>query len=1364
MRNTTLAILLVLCLCSALPVWAQFTAAGTIVGTVTDPSNAVIGAAQITLTDAATGNKRVATSNETGHYTFTDVTPGHYKVLVTKDGFATSETTITVTVGVTRSMNFVLQVGAANTVVEVQSTANELQTTNATIGNEISGVALDSLPSLNRDVSTFVELQPGVSPDGSVAGTMVDQSSFQLDGGNNTNDMDGSMSVYTTTFAGDPTGGVANGSLFAAAGPTGVMPTPADSVEEFKVNTAGQTADFNSSSGAQVQMVTRRGGNAWHGSAYEYYLDNKWSANTWDNNFNGVAVPNWHRSRFGFRVGGPLLPKMLGGKTYIFVNYEGYRWPDSETITKAVPSAAMRLGLLTFGKTTYNLNNAPVTYNGVTYAANANCNLITVSGVCDPGQGSGPIGINPTVQSMWNTYMPLPNVSSPGSCGPRCDGVNVLGFSANLAIPQNSNFGVARIDHDFGDKWHFNSSYRYFKLTAATDDQIDIGGFFKGDKLGVPASQSSDPQTPWYYVAGLTTNISSNFTNDFHYSFLRNWWQWGRAGDTPQSSVLGGALEPFGEDKTQVLAPYNVNTQQTRTRFWDGKDHYMRDDLSLLKGNHLFQFGGAYQHNFNWHQRTDNGGGINYQPVYQLGIKSGPGISMAGFTTPAGASSADFGRDYAAALGIVSISQQVYTRTGTNLALNPPLTPAFDQSTIPYYNVYFSDTWHLKPTFTLTYGMGWTLEMPPVERDGKQIELVDESNQIISTESYLRSRQQAALQGQVYNPTVGFNLVGNTENGRKYPYDPFYGAFSPRIAAAWNPKPDSGILRTIFGNGETVIRGGYGRIYGRLNGVDLVLVPLLGTGLLQPVQCIDPLINQTCAGTGGSNPSTAFRIGINGNTAPLPAALPTLPQPLFPGINGVAAGAGEALDPRFRPNNVDTINLSIQRQLTRSVTIEAGYIGRLIHNEYQPININSVPYMMTKGGQRFDKAYANTVLQYCGGVQGLAGGGCTADATKVQPQPFFEAALSGTGYCTGFANCTQAVVANEGINGTGNLTFANVWSLYSDLDAGILGDGSSLGHDGFNFPRSMMNTPLPGAAPCPNSTDPTPCGASGQLTSGIGVNTSIGYGNYNGAFVSLKMSDWRGLTTQSNFTWSKALNTGATYQATSAATVADPFDLRTGYGVSGADRKFVYNLFFVYQPPFYKGQEGVKGHVLGGWTLAPIFTAGTGVPMILGTINGGGQAFGEGDSSNFFVNGESENAIPMAPLHGGVHYNFNGKDPINGSFPNLFADPTAAYNSIRQPILGYDKTDGGWGFVRGLGYWNVDLSLKKNINLTERFNLEAQVVFSNIFNHVMFYDPGFGGIASNDYLDTSSGPPSFGTLPGQGNTPRTMEFGLRLNF
>ena len=104
-----------------------------------------------------------------------------------------------------------LQVGGSNVVVEVTAVGNELQTMNSTIGNTVNAAALENLPSIGRDVNSFIELQPGVAPDGSVAGAVVDQNYFGLDGGNNTNDMDGAGSVYTAgvqkNTVGDPTGG-----------------------------------------------------------------------------------------------------------------------------------------------------------------------------------------------------------------------------------------------------------------------------------------------------------------------------------------------------------------------------------------------------------------------------------------------------------------------------------------------------------------------------------------------------------------------------------------------------------------------------------------------------------------------------------------------------------------------------------------------------------------------------------------------------------------------------------------------------------------------------------------------------------------------------------------------------------------------------------------------------------------------------------------------------------------------------------------------------------------------------------------------------------------------------------------------------
>jgi len=982
----------------------------------------------------------------------------------------------------------------------------------------------------------------------------------------------------------------------------------------------------------------------------------------------------------------------------------------------------------------YNLSNAPQTNpcnpSGPMLAPSQDCTKTAANptGACDP-RG---LGVNALVLQMWNKYMP-PSNEPADQCGlALCDGLNVLGFIGNMAVPQSDNFGVVRLDHDFGNKWHFMSSYRYYHLVSATTDQIDIGGFFPGDKLGVPSSVSTAPQVPWYLVAALTTNISNNVTNDIHYSFLRNYWSWSRAGDTIQLPGLGGALEPFGESHYSVLAPYNVNTQQTRTRFWDGKDQMIRDDVTWIKGRHTIQFGGTYQHNFNWHERTDNGGGINYQPVYQLGTTSGAGIDMTNYVPAAVGSAKNWGRDYAAMLGIVSVAQIAYTRTGSDLTLNPPLTPAFDKSTIPYYNLYVGDSWHMKPSFTLTYGLGWTLEMPPVEAQGKQIVLVDSNNKPIDLQNYLNARENAALAGQVYNPQVGFTLVGNSAGHPKYPYNPYYKSFSPRVAAAWNPNFDSGLLGDVFGQNKTVVRGGYSRIYGRLNGVDLVLVPLLGTGLIQPVQCIGALSNGSC---GGANPANAFRVGTDGLNAPIPTPSQTLPQPDYPGFNAIAAGAGETLDPNFRPNSSDQFDFTIQRQINSKLMFEVGYIGRLLHNEYQPVNMNAVPYMMTLGGQRFDQAYAAVMLQYCGGVAGLAGANCAANAAAVTKQPFFEAAMN-PAYCAGYASCTAAVVANEG----GNFASQSVWNLWSDLDNG-----------GFNFPRSMMNTPIPctGTGTC--------YGAAGQMTSGIGVNASIGHGNYNGLFFTVKTSDWHGVTMQTNFTYGKALGTGATVQATSEYTVDDPFDINRGYGLQPWDRKFVYNMFIVYQTPWYKSQRGVLGRALGGWTFSPVFSAASGLPLQINTTNGASQAFGEGDSLNFFSL-ESGVLVGANTFGSSRHNNVSGSGGVgtNGYGVNMFGDPLAAWNAVRNPVLGLDNGHNGaaGNIFRGMPFWNLDMSVSKTVNITERVNFQFTTIFTNILNHNQMGDP---------FLDLSN-PAGWGVSPGQVNTPRQIQFGFRISF
>ena len=285
---------------------------------------------------------------------------------------------------------------------------------------------------------------------------------------------------------------------------------------------------------------------------------------------------------------------------------------------------------------------------------------------------------------------------------------------------------------------------------------------------------------------------------------------------------------------------------------------------------------------------------------------------------------------------------------------------------------------------------------------------------------------------------------------------------------------------------------------------------------------------------------------------------------------------------------------------------------------------------------------------------------------------------------------------------------------------------------------------------------PTMLNNSGQFSSGVASNGSIGYGNYNAGFASLKMADWRGLTLQSNFTWSKALGTGGVVQASSEITPDDPFNLGTTYGYQDYDRKFVYNFFFVYQPPFFKGQHSLMGRALGGWSFATVFTAGSGSPIEILTSTGDGQEYGAGDNINFFGN---ENAVQIAPIKSGHAYYNNP----SGALPvNIFKQGISAISDFRNPILGLDNKDGGNGNFFGLPYWNMDFSVRKNIMVTEGISLELQGVFADVFNHNQWLDPV--GASTMGLFGAST----FGALGGsaqeQTGGDRQIEVGFRVRF
>ncbi len=1303
--------------------WGQASSTGTITGTVSDQSGGVISAAEVTITDVATNTYQTQPTSTAGVFVFTNVTVGTYNVTVTAKGFRKlSIANVEVVVGQQATLNLTLEVGATTQTVEVTATPGaELQTMNSTIGTTLSSNTLLIMANANRDATSLLMYQPTAIPTnggaegnttgGQIAGSMSDQNTFLLDGGNATSDLEGDNN-YVAGNRG-------------YMGPQAGIPTPVESIEEFKVATGMQTADFSSSSGAEVMMVTKRGTNSFHGSVYDYFQNQQLNAAGWGLDLVGADKVKYHQNRFGGAVGGPLHPgNFLGGKTYFYANYEGFRYPyQNGRYERPVPTDSFRAGILKYHNTAGGVSEVNLKTDAVCGTAG--------NEPCDP-RG---IGINPVVQEMWTKYMPEPN-----DCENYGDHINTCGYFAPLKLNQSQDFGVIRLDHDFGAKWRFMTSYRYFALDYPSTNQVDIGGLLPGDKIGVPTAKSSNPGQPRYWVAGLTGNITSNLTNEFHVSYLRNDWMWQRAGVPEGNLGIVGGLEIAGET-ANPLAPMNFDTQDARFRTWNGHDWTYADTASWLKDKHFFQIGGNMMHWWDNHVRPDDIVGGLTKLVYQ--IDKGGGLFMDAPWRPpdlASGQTSTWNNYYAESLGMVGVASQLFARAGSDLHLTgqPYLQ---DHSITDQYSLFFTDSYKIKPNLTINYGLEWGVEMPPYEGSGIQMMPVDSSGFPVSYQSYLDNVVSASNNGQVYNPVLGMAPIGAVGGHPKYPFEPFYGSFSPRASLAWNPGFDSGILNKVFGNKKSVFRGGYSRMYDRSNAVNLVMTPLLGYGFGQNIQCLGGSTTGNCAGTAGTDPTAtgtggrqgAFRIGVDGNTAPFPAVSQTLPVPVEWGINTPSTGYVFGLDNKWRPGSNDSIDFTWQRELPGNMVLEAGYTGRWMKNLYLGMNNDNVPYMLKLGGQTFAQAYA-ALWQ--------------ADHNKTQaaPQPFFETALGGASgaYCGGFANCTAAVQANEGSAGTNNIGTNNVYWMFGDMD-GYKNSGGA-----WNFPGCSGCSILP---------------SDRQGYYGVDWSTTKGFANYQAGFLTVQKRTGHGLMLSGNLTWSHSLDTDGINQEYVTDSPNNVYNLRSDYAPSPWDRRWVANIVARYDLPFGKGKyfttsNGVLDRVIGGWSIAPVISINTGKPIE--SYTGSCDEYGTGAYMPWCAG-----AAPMASTgtfghsaHLGVKTDgtvgVNNDPAYTSGAPgaNMFSSPTAVYNSYRPVVLGVDTRTYDSGPFYGLSRWNVDMTIEKDTKVSERIGVQFFAQMLNAFNHMEYGDPGMN----------LQDPYDFGTLTGQYNSPRLIELGLRFRF
>jgi hypothetical protein len=1280
---------------------AQSITTGKIVGTVTDASGAMVPKAQVQLVDTDTNATAVATTDDSGGYVFTNLQPGPYKLTVTMSGFRTATiASFAVEVDKTTNLPVKLEVGGSTDVVEVTAASTaQLQTTDAQIGNTVSTESILHLPTLQRNATELMNLQPGVVAGGAglimrVSGAIDDQNTVTLDGIDITQNL------------------VATGTS---------VPTPADSVEEFTENVSNPSATMTRASGGQVTLIGRHGGNAFHGALYEFLQNNDLNTNTWDNNRAGLAKAIIHDNRYGGRLGGPLVKN----KTFFFANYEARRFSSTVGVNRTVPTALLRQGIVQFtgpgGVEQFNLKTASV------------CNAPTGSTGSTPCDPRG-LGLNPSVAAQF-ADMPLPNLAGG-------DGLNTMTYYANIPTPLQTDYGVLRLDHMINSKVTLNAALTYYRSDAVASGDISILN-------GKPASAETTPQRAMVPSLSATWQISPSLFNVARIGWVRDTSQTNATSPTKAAGILnipgsqtsaGPVALAIGSGVSTFLdSPIDLDTQRARFQAAWQQNGQLGDDLTKVWGKHELRFGVQINKIDFTHARADKVVGsitslvalidgdqlnLSIPSVNQPAVCSG---SITGNCIPSNQLT-NWDRYYASVLGLVDNVGILAVR---NSNLQPQPFGTFLRDVTNQYATYFyaQDSWRIKPSLTLYYGLSYGFQTAPTEQNNLQTIMINaQTGGLISGPSFLQQKEQAALAGNIYNPTFGFETVGAA---KRPVYNTDYGDVAPRIALAWNPTVSHGFMNSLLGEKKTVIRGGFAMVYDRSNTVQSVEIPMLGIGFDQNIAVNAPACNATGAGGPGcnaggsvlSNPGlAAFRVGTDG-TLPLPVASAAT-SPIIPGVG--AEVLSFQVDPNTKTGRSYNFDLSVQRQLPGRMILEVAFLSRESRDLPQAVNVNSAPYMFKdpQSGQTFAQAYDL--------VANALRAGQTAPT-----EPFFENQFPGLATAKGTATATAYIVgANKA-----NITGGSVGTLFANLDT----YRRSLGLQAYDSDQAGVEF----------------------------IRTYVGYGNYNAGIVTLSKRMSHGFSITGNYTFSKALDDGLANQ-NNAGFFSNSFNPGVQYGPSAYDRRSVVNAYYQYDLPAGQGHRFHTGNfvdrVIGGWYTSGVFSAWTGLPL---KVTEGSQVWGGGNSSI----GATEYMVPSGPLPStGVNHNVPNNTTCSNSITSgtvganvggasgtnldIFSNPGAAYCDFNYVQLSSTGRTGSGDPMRGLPFWNVDMRLAKDTKIGEKVKLGFSADFFNIFNHENFANP----------TTSFSSPATFGVItatytpPNRTNAGRWIEMGLRLDF
>ncbi len=658
---------------------------GAIVGTVSDPSGAVLPGATITVTDMATGEKRSALTDGQGNYEILSLPRGEYSVDVDHSGFKHfSRSPIDVVVDQQARVDVKMEVGSQSQQVVVNAAPPIMQTESASLGQAVEGQTVETLPLNGRNVLALVALVPGVVPQGSSFGNLTGQNVFaagnyQIDGGN--------ANQGSVLVDGAP--------VNTSYGNTVELVMDQDVVQEFNVQTHNNTAEFGMYTGGVINMSTKSGTNAFHGETYEYLRNTVLDANTFFANREGTGRQAWHQNQFGANIGGPIKRDKL----FFFGDYQGYRQTEGYPFLNTVPTPAELTG-------DFSAITAPIYDPTTTCGYNGNPACVAGQPTRQQFSYNGKLNVIPPsrLSAVAQNLLAFPSTmpgaiagtgiyAKPNEAGTMTAEGPVNNFSTLATAGGRNDQFTLRGDQVFSSKQTAFERYTWWK-SANIGTQPYGNGLITGDPI------SPEAFTTQQGVIGDTYVFNPTSVADVHLSYLR--WNYVR---TPaflglnESQAFGwpgymdfGALNNLPKSTAvpviSTTGPISYTEGSAGYIFSINNNYTIASTYQKIWKQHTFKFGIDLRRlEMNYFQNNDPGGVFTFDNVFTSQNVSSPG------TTGNGLASFE--------LGYVSNSSAQTVQTA------PPTFQTL------YYQGYFAeDTW--VPTNKLTLTLGLRYEVPGV--------------------------------------------------------------------------------------------------------------------------------------------------------------------------------------------------------------------------------------------------------------------------------------------------------------------------------------------------------------------------------------------------------------------------------------------------------------------------------------------------------------------------------------------------------------------------------------------------------------------------------------------------------------------------